>query len=134
MKIGEAPFEDIHVLTGSLKLFFRELPEPLFPFDLYNGFVEAIKQSTRTAKLNSMKKLTSQLPLSHRDTLRCLLSHLTKVIALSDTNRMHAQNLAIVFGPTLMWPRFDTGNIALNTVHQNQIVEFLLLEYENVFK
>ena len=54
-------------------------------------------------------------------------------MALSDTNRMHAHNLAIVFGPTLMWPKFDLGNIAINTVQQNQIVEFLLLEYDNVF-
>ena len=47
MKIGEAPFDDVHVLTGSLKLFFRELPEPLFPFDFYNGFVEAISKCCR---------------------------------------------------------------------------------------
>lgn len=44
VKIGEEPFDDIHVLTGSLKLFFRELPEPLFPSDLYNNFVEAISK------------------------------------------------------------------------------------------
>ena len=52
----------------------------------------------------------------------------------SETNRMTAQNLAIVWGPNLMWPRYDSGDIAINMVHQNQIIEFLLLEYDHVFK
>lgn len=47
---------------------------------------------------------------------------------------MNAQNLAIVWGPNLMWPRYDSGDIAVNMVHQNQIIEFLLLEFDHVFK
>ena len=48
-------------------------------------------------------------------------------------NRMHAHNIAIVFGPTLLAPREEQhSNIALNTVYQNQIVEFVLLEYDQV--
>lgn len=35
---------DIHVLTGALKLFFRELKEPVFPFHMYNKFFEAISK------------------------------------------------------------------------------------------
>lgn len=35
---------DIHVLTGALKLFFRELPNPLFPFDLTKDFLNAISK------------------------------------------------------------------------------------------
>jgi hypothetical protein len=51
----------------------------------------------------------------------------------SDKNRMHAHNIAIVFGPTLLSPREEHhSSIALNTVYQNQIVEFILLEYDQV--
>ena len=42
--LGEPPFEDVHALTGSLKLYFRELPEPLIPYDFFSGFVEAISE------------------------------------------------------------------------------------------
>ena len=42
--LGEAPFDDVHALTGSLKLYFRELPEPLIPYDFFSGFVEAISK------------------------------------------------------------------------------------------
>lgn len=50
----------------------------------------------------------------------------------SQKNRMHAHNIAIVFGPTLLAPREEHGNIALSTVYQNQIVEYILLEYEDI--
>lgn len=44
MVLGEPPFDDVHALTGSLKLYFRELPEPLIPYDFFSGFVEAISK------------------------------------------------------------------------------------------
>ena len=45
---GDSQWEDIHVITGALKLFFRELPEPLFPFCFFEQFVEAISEYTMT--------------------------------------------------------------------------------------
>ncbi len=38
------PDWDTHVLTGTLKLFFRELKDPLFPFDLFDRFLAAIRK------------------------------------------------------------------------------------------
>lgn len=35
---------DVPVLTGALKLFFRELKEPLFPFQLYNVLSDIISE------------------------------------------------------------------------------------------
>lgn len=46
---------------------------------------------------------------------------------------MQTQNVAIVFGPTLMWPERETQNVAVTTVFQSQIVELMLLEYKNLF-
>jgi hypothetical protein len=51
-----------------------------------------------------------------------------------EANRMHAQNLAIVWGPNMMRPRYEAANMAMNMVYQNQIVEFLLLEFKEIFK
>lgn len=46
---------------------------------------------------------------------------------------MTVQNVAIVFGPTLLKPEVETANIATYMVFQNQIVEFLLNEFESIF-
>jgi hypothetical protein len=32
---------DVHVISGALKLFFRELREPLIPFSFFNKFMDA---------------------------------------------------------------------------------------------
>ena len=32
---------DIHCIAGALKLYLRELPEPLMTFDLYDDWMEA---------------------------------------------------------------------------------------------
>lgn len=46
---------------------------------------------------------------------------------------MTVQNVAIVFGPTLLRPEMESSNITMYMVFQNQIVEFILNEYERIF-
>jgi Rho GTPase-activating protein RGD1 len=36
---------DINVVSGALKLWFRELPEPLLTYGLYHLFIEAARES-----------------------------------------------------------------------------------------
>ena len=69
-----------------------------------------------------------KLPQSHQTTLIYLLKHLDKVTTYKLVNRMAVSNLAIVFGPTLMWPpnHLTNTNIALNMMQQNMIVEALI--------
>jgi hypothetical protein len=38
--------EDIHVITGVLKLYFRLLPIPLITYDAYPHFLAAISKNT----------------------------------------------------------------------------------------
>uniref|UniRef100_A0A8C1S3G0 Rho GTPase activating protein 27 n=1 Tax=Cyprinus carpio TaxID=7962 RepID=A0A8C1S3G0_CYPCA len=120
---------DIHVITGALKLFFRELQEPLFPYSLFNDFISGIKMHPDA----HMRSLVRSLPPPNRDTMEALFSHLRKVIQHGDENRMSVQNVAIVFGPTLLKPEVETASIATYLVFQNQIVEFLLNEFESIF-
>ena len=42
---------------------------------------------------------------------------------------MEVQNIAMVFGPTLIWPPHETNQaIATNVVYESKIVEYCLLE------
>lgn len=56
-----------------------------------------------------------------------------RVVQHGNENRMTVQNVAIVFGPTLLKPEVESANIATYMVFQNQIVEFLLNEFESIF-
>uniref|UniRef100_A0A8D0GLV9 Rho GTPase activating protein 12 n=1 Tax=Sphenodon punctatus TaxID=8508 RepID=A0A8D0GLV9_SPHPU len=103
LDLNDSKWEDIHVITGALKMFFRELPEPLFTYNHFNDFVNML-----------------------------LVAFLKRNIR-NDKNRMTYQSVAIVFGPTLLKPEKETGNIAVHTVYQNQIVELILLELNSIF-
>lgn len=58
---------------------------------------------------------------------------LYRVLERSDANRMTTQNIGIVFGPTLMRPERDNGNMAVNMVYQNQAVELILSQFDHIF-
>uniref|UniRef100_A0A673I321 Rho GTPase-activating protein 12-like n=1 Tax=Sinocyclocheilus rhinocerous TaxID=307959 RepID=A0A673I321_9TELE len=133
VNLEDNKWEDIHVTTGALKMFFRELPEPLFTYASFNDFVEAIKHSDYKQRVQSIKDLIKQLPKPSQETMKVLFKHLKRVIDHGEVNRMTTQSVAIVFGPTLLRPEIETGNMAVHMVYQNQIVELILLEYENIF-
>ncbi|XP_053322514.1 rho GTPase-activating protein 12 isoform X9 [Spea bombifrons] len=132
LDLNDSKWEDIHVITGALKMFFRELPEPLFTYNYFNDFVDAIKQEPKL-RVQAVKDLIKQLPKPNQDTMQALFKHLKHVVETGGKNRMTYQSLAIVFGPTLLKPEKETGNIAIHTVYQNQIVELILLEYNTIF-
>ncbi|KAG7487474.1 hypothetical protein MATL_G00023910 [Megalops atlanticus] len=133
LNLADSKWEDIHVTTGALKMFFRELPEPLFTYGSFQDFVNAIKCPDYKQRVHSIKDLIKQLAKPNHDTMQVLFKHLRKVIDHGEVNRMTTQSVAIVFGPTLLRPETETGNIAVHMVYQNQIVELILLEYENIF-
>ncbi|XP_068029215.1 rho GTPase-activating protein 12 isoform X9 [Anomalospiza imberbis] len=132
LDLNDSKWEDIHVITGALKMFFRELPEPLFTYNHFNDFVNAIKQEPRQ-RVAAVKDLIKQLPKPNQDTMQVLFRHLKRVVENGEKNRMTYQSIAIVFGPTLLKPEKETGNIAVHTVYQNQIVELILLELNSIF-
>ncbi|XP_067932529.1 rho GTPase-activating protein 15-like isoform X5 [Watersipora subatra] len=124
---------DVNVLTGALKLFFRELKEPLIPFELYDTLSTTIRDQDQTKKARTMKLQLSTMPTVNLDTLKFLFAHLVRVLEHGAENRMKSQSLAIVFGPTLMWPEKESSAIAVNMMCQNSIVEYILSRFDKLF-
>ncbi|XP_036384993.1 rho GTPase-activating protein 27-like isoform X2 [Megalops cyprinoides] len=133
LDLEDGQWEDVHVITGALKLFFRELPEPLFPYSHFSSFITAINMNDYNQKVAYMRALVKSLPEPNHDTMELLFRHLRNVIEYGEENRMSVQNIAIVFGPTLLRPETESANITMHMVFQNQIVEFVLNEYEHIF-
>jgi RhoGAP domain len=89
-------------VTGVLKKFFRELPEPLVPFRMYSMFSDASRGEDTATQLQTFKALFKMLPPVNLACLNLLIPFLKEVSHYSATNRMDPSNLGIVFGPTLM--------------------------------
>uniref|UniRef100_A0A665T972 Rac GTPase activating protein 1 n=1 Tax=Echeneis naucrates TaxID=173247 RepID=A0A665T972_ECHNA len=120
--------EDINVITGVLKDFLRNLPEPLLTFQLNRAFMEAAEIPDDGNSLAMMYQTICELPQPNRDTLACLMIHLQNVSQSIDT-KMDVNNLARVFGPTIVGhagPDPDHMTILHDTNRQPRVVERLL--------
>uniref|UniRef100_A0A8C3HY44 Rho GTPase-activating protein 29 n=1 Tax=Chrysemys picta bellii TaxID=8478 RepID=A0A8C3HY44_CHRPI len=150
-----------HDISNVLKLYLRQLPEPLILFRLYNEFIGLAKESQnvneeldmkqtspRSKKRQSvcielnriiikMKDLLKQLPIPNYNTLQYLVGHLHRVTEQSDENKMSASNLGIIFGPTLIRPRQTDAAVSLSSLvdypYQARVVELLITYYEKIF-
>uniref|UniRef100_A0A8D0FJP6 Rho GTPase-activating protein 29 n=1 Tax=Strix occidentalis caurina TaxID=311401 RepID=A0A8D0FJP6_STROC len=150
-----------HDISNVLKLYLRQLPEPLILFRLYNEFIGLAKESQNVneeldakqaspkskkrqsicIELNriiiKIKDLLKQLPLPNYNTLQYLVGHLHRVTEQSDENKMSASNLGIIFGPTLIRPRQTDATVSLSSLvdypYQARVVELLITYYEKIF-
>ncbi|XP_068598653.1 rac GTPase-activating protein 1-like [Brachionichthys hirsutus] len=120
--------DDINVITGVLKDFLRNLPEPLLTFHLNKAFMEAAEIQDDGNSLAMLYQTISELPQPNQDTLACLMIHLQKVSHSVDT-KMDVNNLARVFGPTIVGhavPNPEPMTILHDTNRQPRVVERLL--------
>ncbi|XP_053374746.1 rho GTPase-activating protein 15-like isoform X7 [Mercenaria mercenaria] len=128
------PMWDVNVLAGTLKLFFRELKDPLFTYALFDKFLKHFLNEKASERLKGIKATIDELPKQNYETIKVLFKHLSKVKDLCKENKMGSHQLAIVFGPTLIWPEVQHQNLATSMVYQSRIVEYTLLEYEKIFR
>ncbi|KAM3928540.1 beta-chimaerin [Leptodactylus fuscus] len=130
--LSNATYPDINIIAGALKLYFRDLPIPVITYDTYSKFIDAAKISNADERLEAVHEALMLLPPAHFETLRFLMIHLKKVTQNEKENLMGAENLGIVFGPTLMRPPEENAMTSLNDMrHQKQVVQ-LLIQNEDV--
>uniref|UniRef100_A0A8C0J038 Myosin IXB n=1 Tax=Chelonoidis abingdonii TaxID=106734 RepID=A0A8C0J038_CHEAB len=92
----------IHTITGILKQWLRELPDPLMTFAQYSDFLRAVELPEKQEQLIAIYSVLEQLPQANHNTLERLIFHLVKVALIEDVNRMSPNALAIVFAPCLL--------------------------------
>lgn len=97
-----------HDVANALKRFMRDLPERMLgKFSV--SFVSVAAMQSRKEKLVAYKELLERLPTIEHQTLRKLIGHLNFIQSQSARNKMHVENLAIVWGPTLLEDKVSGG-------------------------
>ncbi|KAF9115989.1 hypothetical protein BGX27_005426 [Mortierella sp. AM989] len=105
--------DDSASIAAVLKIYLRELPEPLFPFSLNERIAYSAIPETGV-RLGELKGRLKRLPDCNIDTLQYLIQHLRRVYAHVEDNKMTLDNLSMIFTPAI----FHDFNSAMVTSPQ----------------
>jgi len=117
---------DVHDVGGVLKVYFRRLPEPLFPFDVYEETLAIADESDAAVRLTRVCKVVADLPAPNHALLSLLITFLARVAEHSAANMMTSSNLSIVFGPGLLRPREEGVEYTFALPRVNGLVELMI--------
>lgn len=116
-------YRDVHVLASTLKLYLRELPEPLLTFSLHHEWMKSMAYP-ENQRLDVVKTIISKLPQENRENLAYLIQFLAK-LQHHPENKMSTSSVAIVMAPNLLWHKNDEDNMNMgNCATVNMLLEF----------
>lgn len=126
--------EEVDVLTGALKLFFRELSQPLIPYERYEQLLKVAESEDQTNVHQKIEQIINKLPNCHRETFLMFIHHLLRVEEYKEENKMDLHNLSVVCGPSLLWfPHSCTSeNLLKNSANAVRVMELVLNIYKDL--
>ncbi|XP_012736068.2 rho GTPase-activating protein 22 isoform X2 [Fundulus heteroclitus] len=137
---GEKPVfdssTDVHTVASLLKLYIRELPEPIIPFSKYTQFLSCAQILTKDKEMAiiELSKQVKSLPQVNYNLLKYICKFLDEVQLQSNDNKMSVQNLATVFGPNILRPRVEDPVTMMEGSSQVQhLMTVLISEHSRLY-
>ncbi|KRT81169.1 hypothetical protein AMK59_5773 [Oryctes borbonicus] len=124
-------YRDVHVIAATLKMYLRELPEPLLTSMLYNDWITAMKYPEEQ-RLSVVQGILDKLPEANRDNLTYLIQFLSQLSKHPET-KMNPSNIAIVMAPNLLWQDREILDSMSNCAILNMVIEFLINNVDKLF-
>lgn len=124
-------YRDVHVIAAILKMYLRELPEPLLTSMLYNDWITAMKYPD-DQRLVIVQGILEKLPQANRDNLTYLIQFLSQLSKHPET-KMNPSNIAIVMAPNLLWQDREILDSMSNCAILNTVIEFLINNVDKLF-
>uniref|UniRef100_UPI00358EF283 N-chimaerin-like isoform X2 n=1 Tax=Myxine glutinosa TaxID=7769 RepID=UPI00358EF283 len=132
--VSAETYNDVNIIAGALKLYLRDLPSPVVTYEAYPQLIAAARLADEQSQLKAVCHFLKELPFAHLDTLHCLMAHLGRVAQHEADNRMGPENLARVFGPTLLRPPNDDPILAIQDIHlQKKLTELFIRHHHLLF-
>lgn len=120
-------------MASLLKLYIRELPEPIIPFSKYTQFLSCAQLFTKDKAMavSELGKQVKSLPQVNYNLLKYICRFLDEVQSHSTENKMSVQNLATVFGPNILRPRVEDPVTMMEGSSQVQHLMTVLISEHN---
>ncbi|XP_049784428.1 arf-GAP with Rho-GAP domain, ANK repeat and PH domain-containing protein 2 [Schistocerca cancellata] len=129
--LAKTDFSEYEVATV-LKRFFRELPECLFTAELHDHLCEIAAGKYGRERTTWYSRVLEKLPPINYVTARKLVGHLYFIHEQCEKNRMPVDNLAAIWGPTLMHVESDDTLDASQA--EVSVVADLIRHYPELFR
>ncbi|XP_041818676.1 rho GTPase-activating protein 22 isoform X1 [Chelmon rostratus] len=127
---------DVHTVASLLKLYLRELPEPVIPFSKYEDFLTCAQLLAKDEEegVQELGRQVSTLPLPNYNLLKYICKFLDEVQSHCNENKMSVQNLATVFGPNILRPKMeDPVTIMEGTSLVQHLMTILIREHIRLY-
>ncbi|XP_072521119.1 rho GTPase-activating protein 25 [Salminus brasiliensis] len=127
---------DVHTVASLLKLYLRELPEPVVPWTQYQDFLDSslMLDATTAAGKEKLEKQISLLPRVNYNLLSYICRFLFEVQQHSKVNKMSVENLATVMGVNLFKPQVeDAISMMKGTPMIQKVMTVMIRHHELLF-
>lgn len=120
---------DPNVAASALKYWFRELDNPLIPYDMYDECIDHAKNGNKSGSVEAFKRA----PELNKRVVEYLIAFLRRLAVPEsiEKTKMGPQNLAMVFAPSfLRCPTDDPAVIIATQKYQQNYVLHLIEELD----
>ena len=128
---------DMHTIASLLKLYLRELPNPLIPFKAYEPIIKIVTRDMALdpdKSLEDLVELVQSFPEVSYNMLQYLCRFLHEISLHEETNKMSAMNLATCFVHSFIRPEEDDPALLMGTSNgRTQVTYILILQSEKIF-
>lgn len=129
---------DAHNATGLVKMYLRELPEPLLTFELFDPFYSAVRVSRDEDKILLVSTVLCALPRCNYSLLKFVIGHLVLLCHNETDTKMGVSNISTLIGPNIGRSINEHGSdqqhMFESTSKATAITGCLLKNYEQLFK
>ena len=128
---------DIHAVAGLLKGYLRDISECVFTTEGMENLLKVHNNNVKEQKLKEFNRILYYLPPTNRECIKVLIKHLARVTQMEKQNKMSVENVAKIFGPTMMHYGKDIGRMANlkpnDILSQGQVVAFIIENFHRLF-
>jgi hypothetical protein len=126
--------QEPHSVAGVLKQYFRELPEPLVPYEQYAQFITVSTLNRSEHSPTLIKNCISMLPPTNRYIMGKILNFSHEVQSHKSRNLMSSDNLATCIGPNFIrTPDGDLCKMIIDTPAIMSLFSLLIQEAPTYF-